>query len=111
MRFHVAVAAAVLALVTVVSLPSTPQAGSPQAQAADRCLDQVTPSKGFQYFSGHAKGVSHNHPAMYAHGFGDKARIVVLARGTERSFAMKDFSKAVASYEAALRKNSYQPGK
>jgi hypothetical protein len=72
------------------------------------CLDAISPDDGFRYFSGNREPM-HNHPAMYASGSGEDARLTVVGSNADRAFPVAEPDAAFAAYRALLVERGYLP--
>ena len=71
-------------------------------------LGKIRPRTAYQYFSGYYKN-NHNHPAIYAFGYKQHAKLVVTGRGFYKEFPISQWSKAMAAYKSVLRNTGYMP--
>lgn len=74
----------------------------------ESALGRITPNTGYKYFSGNYEN-SHNHPAIYAHGHKENAKLVVTGRGFYKEFSINEWSKAVEAYKSILIVRGYDP--
>jgi hypothetical protein len=72
------------------------------------CLSSITPSDGFEYFSGNKQAL-HNHPAMYASGSDADAKLTILGVNHDQAFPLTEVDAAFAAYRALLVERGYLP--
>lgn len=80
-----------------------------KARVERQRMNDTTPADGFRYLSGNLP-TAHNHPAIYASGYGDGARLTVVGNGVSRSFPMAERAEAMCAYEDLLRATGYLGG-
>jgi hypothetical protein len=71
-------------------------------------LWKIAPSTAYKYFSGYYEN-NHNHPAMYAYGYKENAKLVVTGRGFYKEFSINEWSKAIEAYKSILVDRGYEP--
>ncbi len=69
-------------------------------------LKNTPPTLGFRYFAGDAENF-HNHPAIYAAGYQETAKLVVVGKDFYQEFPLQDFNAAVNSYKQLLEARNY----
>ena len=76
--------------------------------AVGNCLDSITPIDGYAYFSGNTNPW-HNHPAMYAGGSDEDARLTVTGAGFVQAYPFSEIDGAFAAYRRLLVDRGYLP--
>ena len=71
-------------------------------------LSKTTPYMAFNYFSGYIESVN-NHPTIYAGGYKENAKVIVVGRGFYKEYSIKNIDKAFESYKALLIISGYEP--
>jgi hypothetical protein len=76
--------------------------------SGQKCLGSISPIEGYRYFSGNENSL-HNHPAMYASGSGNDAKLTVLGVGVDKAFPAAEPEAAFAAYRELLVARGYLP--
>lgn len=69
-------------------------------------LKNTPPTLGFRYFAGDAENF-HNHPTIYAAGYQETAKLVVVGKNFYQEFPLQDFAAAINSYKELLKEQNY----